>query len=733
MKTATPDSAALEHPLDGPAPAIVGAAGTGKTTALVNRAIRAAAEGAVWLTAPDWRAVARLRERIATVETAHPIVARSLPDYALDIIKALAPEREVALISDLRAAQIFEDVGARLFSLDWTEFVSAEIDPEITGLRAPERFSSAAFRLIRRLRGAQISPDEFRVLAIKGATEFYGRPPNFADSALLMATGPKYRDSLRVSALDLRRQHEREIDLVKILHKLYTEYVHSLVERGCLTDNDALYEATLLLRAKGGSPFVAPRYAFVDDAQDLIDGEIELLRALYGSQLERVTLAGDEREATRTFSGARGAALLAGIATKIALTDDRRGNGAIREVAARLLPRANGAPASAPAAAAGAIETFRAADPDDESRYVAAKIVRLCSQGVAPGSIAVIARSLRTAFGTIGALLARNVPVDVAGAASLFEFAPVQDALAPLWALADPYRHDWLLRNLEAPWLALSDASIGRLCAPPADPQAPLFEVDEATDDERAARWNRERDLRLARNVTRGDVDAELAPEARERLQAFRAALLRWENWERTSSLPELATAILSETVFAVAGDDARGRFERGLAGRLLDGIAAFAAREPLASLEDFLTYAERVADADADLLFVNGRDPAAVAVLDVEAAKGREFDHVFVLDARAGAFPRYYAPDAFLFLSRYGMVPKDDVGPGARAARTAKFTYAMYRYKLRERYNDQERRAFYCAATRARRKLYVSASGRPTKGNAAPELLAELSAALGA
>ena len=71
-------------------------------------------------------------------------------------------------------------------------------------------------------------------------------------------------------------------------------------------------------------------------------------------------------------------------------------------------------------------------------------------------------------------------------------------------------------------------------------------------------------------------------------------------------------------------------------------------------------------------------------------------------------------------------MIPKENVGD-ARAARTAKFTYMSARLKMREKYNDQERRAFYCAAARARSRLFVSASGRPTRGVAAPELLAEI------
>jgi superfamily I DNA/RNA helicase len=159
---------------------------------------------------------------------------------------------------------------------------------------------------------------------------------------------------------------------------------------------------------------------------------------------------------------------------------------------------------------------------------------------------------------------------------------------------------------------------------------------------------------------------------------------------------------------------------------RLLDEIDAFAGREPLGALEDYLSFAERAALGETDLLAVAPRPGDAVRVLDVEATKGAEFDAVFVVDARAGAWPRYYVPDAFLFMPSAGMIPKENVGD-ADAARTAKFTYALFRYKIKEKYVAEERRAFYCAATRARVRLTVSASGRATRGVGAPEFLEEL------
>ena len=715
-------SAALAHPLDGPLLALVGPAGTGKTTALVQRALRAAASapaGAVLLAAASDAGTAKLRARLP--EGCAGIVCLPLGTIAFDVLRLRDGQPgQLAQIDEARAAILFERVGAELFSLEWAEFALAEIDPEITGLRAPERFADAAFRLIRKLRGSLVSPEEFKSLGLRGAAKFYGHPPNFADPDLLLETGPKYRDSLRASPQELERQHAREIDLVKVLSRLYEAYVEKLTERGCLTPIDAVCEATLLLRRRADLRVQARArfsYAAIDDAQDLGGAQAGLLAALFGDELRGVTLAGDEGQATRGFAaGARGAETLRKAATTIAFSLRYRGTDAIERAA-----RGTAGPRDA------SLEIYRAADARDEARAIAGEVRRLLGKGTRPEAMAVITRNLACAHAYIDALLALDVPLDVAGQISLYDFPVVQDGLAVLWSVADPFRHDYLLRNLEAPWLRLCDASIATLCGEPPDPQPLLFELpEEERDEARAGRWDRERDLRLGRNVTRGDVDRDLPPGALERLCAFRAARERWERAARSLRLGELARTVLGQSVLATLPTGARGRFEAGLIARLLAAVDDFANREPLGTLDDFLAYADRAGAAESDLLELELRDHAAVRVLDVEAAKGDEYDAVFVPDLRAGAWPRYYSPDAFLFMPSAGMIPKDNVGD-AQAARTAKFTYSLYRHKLRDKYIAEERRAFYCAATRARHFLFLSASGSPTRGVAAPEILAEL------
>jgi superfamily I DNA/RNA helicase len=716
-------TAAIDAPRAGGTVAITGTAGTGKTFTLVRRALRLAAEAnpdAILVSAPSDAGVARLRALLRARDAGPAIVCASLGDIALDVLRAIrGPGAQIEAIDDVRASRHFEQAGAQLFSLEWTELVSAEIDPEITGMRTPERFSAAAYRLIRKLRASLISPEDFKALGLRGAAAFYGQPPNLASADLLLETPAKYRDSLRAGPEELERQRLREVDLVKILTRLYTSYVDTLVHNGCLTPTDAVYEAALALRKR---PDVraseARRFAaiLIDDAQDLTLGQFALVEGLAQAGLANVTLAGDDAQSTRGFAtGARGSENFKRAARPVVLTASHGAAPALALLAGRAAPEA--------------FALYRADTMRDEARYVASEVARLIASGTPPPEIAVITRNLRCAHVYIDALLARDVPLGAQGAASLYDFPAVRDALGALWSAVDPFRHDYLLRTLQAPWMRLADASLAVLCADATDPQPVLFVVEG--DDAEATggrRWDRRRSLRLGRNVTRGDVDADLPDDARERLAAFRQARERHERAARILEPADLARLIFDETILATVTGDARGRFTRGLVARLQTEIDAYFAREPLASLEDFLTEAELVAASEDDLLVLPPApgETDVVRVLDVEAAKGENFAAAFVIDVRAGAWPRYYVPEAFLFLPSAGMVPKENVGD-ARAARTAKFTYASFRFKVREKYNAEERRALLCALTRARDYLSISASGRATRGASTPEILEEL------
>ncbi len=71
--------------------------------------------------------------------------------------------------------------------------------------------------------------------ALTGATEFYANPPNLADPAPALCDEELYHDSLDATPEELLRQHRREIDLAKILTRLYQRYLELVASSGRMT------------------------------------------------------------------------------------------------------------------------------------------------------------------------------------------------------------------------------------------------------------------------------------------------------------------------------------------------------------------------------------------------------------------------------------------------------------------------------------------------------------------
>ncbi|HVA27206.1 MAG TPA: 3'-5' exonuclease [Candidatus Baltobacteraceae bacterium] len=666
--------------------AIVGPSGTGKSTMLAMRV-----------------ATLRAQEPDASIFFAsHPRELVALACYALDL-----NGDAVTIVDDIEARRTLEYAARGLFSLQWDELVSGAVDPEVAGLRSPQRFLDAAFRLFRKLRDAAISPETFLERCLAGATQFYAAPPNFNHPDLILGTKEAYRDSLDVNATELERQRLREVDLAKILAHLYRDYVARAQTTKLMTARDAIAFAVESLRAqpqRGREVRAQYPYVFIDEAQEITAGGRALLEAIYDKTLGGVTLAGDPNGSTTTFDGARPDLAFAGASERIELT-----------TAYRMMHSSLG--------------VYRAKNEEDEARYLASEIRSRLDDGIAPEEIAPIFRSVADVHRYEEALLDCDVPVAVTGDVNIFRDRRALDAIALLWNLWDPFEHAYLLRTLSGGRMALSDASLALLCSEPPDAQTPLFALDdEPAPTSRRGRFDPKRDLRLGWNVLRGSVDVTLNPVARERVQRFRAMRVAWIEAMATHSLRSLIVRVWNDGLAAAgAPGSARKRSQELLLLRLLDRLVAYANAHPHATLGDVLEYARARAQSDLESCETDA-GTGFVQIRSVEASRGRSFEVVVIADARAGSFPRWYVPDAFLFSPKVGMIPKENAGD-ARAARTAKFTYSMFKNKWTDAYNAQERRAFTYAMQRSRREVIVTAAGKPTRGVTAPEFLAELQA----
>jgi superfamily I DNA/RNA helicase len=706
---------------------ITGTAGTGKTAELIRRAVEAAASG-VLLTAATAASLETLRSRCREER----VDIRSLDDLAIEILRRKSRDgAQPLLIDDVQAALLFEEAAQPLLSLEWTEFMEARVDPEVPGLRAPQRFLDAAFHLFSKFRDALVTPEQFQESALRGATSFYAQPPNFAHPDLLYYTKESHQDSLNVDKSELQRQYRREVDLAKILAKLYRSYLDHPVKQGCLTPRDAIAEAVKALEEQPAlGEAIAARYpaAFVDDAQQMTIAQLRLLEAIYGREAAAVCFVCDETSATATFRGARPDRVLALPGERFDAGEQRRSPYAI-DVACRHLLGIAGSPPLSVDPQVG-LTLFRATTRKAETQFIAEHVAALIASGTKPEEIALLFRSVANSRAYCDALLDRNISAQIAGDLNVFGEPEAVDALAILWFVHDPFRHEYLLRVLSGGAVAFSDATLAKLCDEPEDSQTQLFSEEPSIESgPRAPRWDPMRDVRLGWNVLRGDRDASLPDLALDRLMRLRELRKQWLNALRSLALPEFARLVWSQGL-ARAGEpeSARALYQQLTLRRLYDRIAAFAAEHPDESLAEFLAYAEERMNSGFESCetIEHGK---AVRILSIDASVGREYEHVIVPNARAGAFPRYYVPDAFLYSPSLGMIAKENVGE-ARAARTAKFSYYMYKSKTRERYNLEERRAFVYALRRAKRSALVTACEKATRGIAAPEFLAELQAA---
>ncbi len=490
---------------------IAGASRTGKTTALRARA-------------------ARYHEKHGSgyFFATHPCKLVSLASIVLEV--AGTP---VQIADAIEARRAFADGAAQLFDLTWPELRTGAIDPEVAALRGPQWFLDAAYRLVRKLRDGGIDPHTFLERSLAGATDFYAKPPNFAHAELIAATKDAYRDSLNASPEELQRQYRREVDLAKIVHKLYERYVAYTNVSDALVESDAIARAVDRLRERPElATAIRERYAhaFIDEMQEATPMQRALLDAIYGTPLCGVSFAGDARAATSRFKGARPEIALAGASQTIELT---------------------------PATAAPEVLLHRAKTLAEEAAYVAQQVHDALERGVPPGEIALLFRSCADVQVYLDALLDCDIPAAIAGDVNVFAERHALDALALLWNVWDPFRHEWLLRTLSGKALALSDASVAVLCADPPDPQTALFTPDpEQAPTERTSRWNPKRDVRLGWNVLRGETDVSLNEGARARIRQFRE--LR-EGWVRAMSALPLDAFVRKVWSEGLARDGAPG------------------------------------------------------------------------------------------------------------------------------------------------------------------------------
>ncbi|MGW0881120.1 UvrD-helicase domain-containing protein [Streptomyces sp. NPDC002671] len=651
-----------------PAPqVIVAGAGSGKTTVMAARVVwlvgtgQVAPEQVLGLTFTN-KAAGELAERVRTalikagvtdpdaidpdnppgepvISTYHAFAGRLLTDHGLRI--GLEPTSR--LLADATRYQLaarvlreapgpypaltrsFADLVSDLLALD-SELAEHLVDPE--ELRAWDA------DLLRTLEGAKLTNADLRKV-----------PETAAARRELTALVQRYRAAKR--------------------------------ERDLLDFGDQIALSARLARVPEVGRLLREEFRVVllDEYQDTSVAQRVLLAGLFGDGTGHpVTAVGDPCQAIYGWRGASVANLDdfpehfahadGRPATRQALSENRRSGGRLLDLANGLAEplRAmhSGVEALRPAPGAerdGTVHCALLRTHAEELDWIADSIAHLVRTGTAPGEIAVLCRTA-TDFAEIqGALVARDIPVEVVGLSGLLHLPEVADLVAVCEVLQDPGANASLVRLLTGPrWrigprdLALLGRRARLLVAHARvdgtdDADRRLAEAVEGVDPAEVISLADALDTFLESPLNDADGDDDglpFSPDARVRFARL-AAELRDLRRSLSDPLMDVLHRVLAVTGLEVelsASPHALAARRRETLSNFLDVAASFAASDTEATLLAFLGFLRTAAQYEKGLDNALPGGENTVKVLTAHKSKGLEWDVVAVPGLVNGTFP---------------------------------------------------------------------------------------------
>ncbi|MFC3101140.1 ATP-dependent helicase [Altererythrobacter lauratis] len=253
-------------------------------------------------------------------------------------------------------------------------------------------------------------------------------------------------------------------------------------------------------------------------------------------------------------------------------------------------------------------------DAPEEARRVGEEIERLEREGAPLDEIAILVRAQYQTREFEDRFIQIGLNYRIVGGFRFYERAEIRDALAYLRVIAQPADDLAFERIYNQPKRGLGAKAL-----------------------EAMHRHARRTGMPLAAAALDLADSDELPARARNTIGALMADFLRWRQMSESVSPSELLRTVLVES-----GYDAMLKADRSAesAGRADNLVELARAMEDYATLPDFLEHVALVMDNE------NANEGEKVTIMTMHAAKGLEFNHVFLPGWEEGVFPSQRALD---------------------------------------------------------------------------------------
>jgi DNA helicase-2/ATP-dependent DNA helicase PcrA len=363
------------------------------------------------------------------------------------------------------------------------------------------------------------------------------------------------------------------------------------------------------------------RYLLVDEYQDTNASQYEWLKLLAAPR-NNLCCVGDDDQSIYSWRGAEVANILRFEkdfpgATVIRLEQNYRSTSHILAAADGLISHNAGRLGKSLWTDAGDGEQVRVIgvwDGPEEARRVGEEAESHMRAGRSLDDIAILVRAQFQTREFEERFIAIGLPYRIIGGFRFYERAEIRDAIAYLRLVSQPADDLAFERIVNQPKRGLGDKAVATVHRHARASQQPL----------------------LLAAATLLDSD-ELTPQARRSLGNFVADVARWRQMSNELTHPELTRIILDESGYTAMLQADRSAES---AGRLENLAELTRAMEDYDSLGGFLEHVSLVMDND------EARQGDSVTIMTIHAAKGLEFDTVYLAGWEEGVFPSQRALD---------------------------------------------------------------------------------------